>query len=754
LGGTNPQGRTIEFTSYYMLQDGRPCIPVMGEFHFSRYPHQDWEEELLKMKAGGIDIIATYVFWIHIEEDEGVFDWSGNRNLRHFVALCSRHQLQALVRIGPFAHGECRNGGLPDWLYGRPFPVRSNDERYLAYVRRWYTAIADQLKGLLFKDGGPVIGIQLENEYMHAGAPWEVTFKQGTEWIPAGSDGVEHIAALKRLAVEAGLEVPIYTCTGWLNSPFLEGEILPMQGGYAFTPWSPDPGYCQPPTREFLFRNRHLAPVLNGAPTYDAAAYPYACCEIGGGIQDTYYHRNIVPPEAVEALAMMNLAGGANLIGYYMYHGGSNPVGKHSYMNEFTVPRISYDFQAPIREFGQVAESYRYLRLLHLFLKDFGDLLAPMGVVVPDNAGEIPPENTTALRYAVRSKDGAGFVFLNNYQDHVEMQDIPDIGIPIRTADGTISIPYTQSLMLQKNVSAILPFGLSLSGVSLKYATNQLLTKIENPDAVTYVFFAPRGMLSEYAFDTTSYSTLDVHRGEVVEADGCTIVTVTPGTECVITLTSPSGKTVRLLTLTRHQAERCCKHMLWKTEQLGITEGTVVTAEGACYLYHRGEGEVGLSIYPGLEGDLTTPFGTFARSQDGYFTRYTLRLPEKDIPVQVAMSGTDRAIVRFPPEILDGVNNVFLRIDYTGDIGNCFMAGKLVSDNFRNGTPWEIGLKHLARCAPEMVILITPMVKNSGNGYLPTGMAFSPDTDAERLAAIHAITAVPEYRIPICRVQE
>jgi beta-galactosidase len=753
LGGANPQGRTIEFTNYYMVQDGKPCIPVMGEFHFSRYPHEDWEAELLKMKAGGVDIIATYVFWIHIEEDEGVFDWSGNRNLRHFIALCGRHQLQALVRIGPFAHGECRNGGLPDWLYGRPFPVRSNHDRYLAYVRRWYNAIAEQLKGLLFKDGGPVIGIQLENEYMHASAPWEVTFKQGTEWVPTGSDGVEHIAALKRLAVEAGLEVPIYTCTGWLNSPILEGEILPMQGGYAFTPWSPDPDYRQPPTREFLFRNRHLAPVVNGAPTYEAAAYPYACCEIGGGIQDTYYHRNIVPPEAVEALAILNLAGGANLIGYYMYHGGSNPVGKHSYMNEFTVPRISYDFQAPIREFGQVAESYRHLRLLHLFLKDFGDLLAPMGVVLPDDSGEISPENTTALRYAVRAKDGAGFLFLNNYQDHVEMQDIPDICIHIRTADRIISIPYAESLVLQKDVSAILPFGLSLKGVLLTYATTQLLTKIEDTDVTTYVFFAPRGMSSEYAFDPTNYCTLDVRGGEAVEADGCTVVTVTPGTDCAITLTSTSGETVRLLTLTRGQAERCCKQTLWQKERLIISDAIVVASDDGCCLYSVEQHEVGLSIYPAIEGGLTTPCGACVESQDGHFTRYTAQVPEKDIPIQVEMRGADRAIVRVPPEFLDGVNNIFLRIDYVGDIGNCFMAGKLVSDNFRNGSVWEIGLKHLAQCGPEMFILITPIVKKAGDGYRPTSMAFSPDTGAERLAVIHAITAVPEYRIPICRVQ-
>ena len=79
--------------------------------------------------------------------------------------------MYAIVRVGPFCHGEVRNGGMPDWLYGSPFPLRSNDERYLSLVRRLYREIGRQLRGLFFSEGGPIIGIQLENELMHAGAP-------------------------------------------------------------------------------------------------------------------------------------------------------------------------------------------------------------------------------------------------------------------------------------------------------------------------------------------------------------------------------------------------------------------------------------------------------------------------------------------------------------------------------------------------------------------------------------------------------
>lgn len=93
--------------------------------------------------------------------------------MRRFIELCGQRGLNFVLRIGPFVHGEWRNGGLPDWLYGQPFGVRSNDPRYLAHVGRFYNEIGAQVEGLLFRDGGPIIAIHIENEYMHAGAPWE-----------------------------------------------------------------------------------------------------------------------------------------------------------------------------------------------------------------------------------------------------------------------------------------------------------------------------------------------------------------------------------------------------------------------------------------------------------------------------------------------------------------------------------------------------------------------------------------------------
>ena len=116
FGGKNPGGQEIAVNSRYFLLDGKPWFPIMGEIHYSRYPREYWEESILKMQAGGIDIIATYVFWLHHEEIEGAMQWDGDCDLRYFVELCAQHHLKVFLRIGPWCHGEARNGGFPDWL--------------------------------------------------------------------------------------------------------------------------------------------------------------------------------------------------------------------------------------------------------------------------------------------------------------------------------------------------------------------------------------------------------------------------------------------------------------------------------------------------------------------------------------------------------------------------------------------------------------------------------------------------------------
>src|SRR5664279_5496105 len=234
-----PNGASIELNSRYLIRDGKPWLPVMGEIHYTRVPEQDWEEEILKMKAGGVQIIATYVIWIHHEEIEGEFDWTGRRDLRRFIELCGKHGMLVQLRVGPWVHGEVRNGGLPDWLMKRlpANEMRTNTAAFMDPVRKYYGQVAQQVKGLLWKDGGPILGIQIENEY--------------SDRSEHGGEG--YILALKALAIESGLDVPLYVITGWDNAVVPKGAVLPVYGGYADAPW--DASIQELPANEvYLFR--------------------------------------------------------------------------------------------------------------------------------------------------------------------------------------------------------------------------------------------------------------------------------------------------------------------------------------------------------------------------------------------------------------------------------------------------------------------------------------------------------------------
>lgn len=131
LGGVNPGGERIDVNSLYIERGGRPVIDVMGEYHFSRNHAENWYGELCKMRAGGVTIVASYRFWIYHEEVEGEFCFDGDLDIRRFVGDAKRAGLFVILRTGPWAHGECRNGGFPDWLMKKPYKLRDNNDGYM-----------------------------------------------------------------------------------------------------------------------------------------------------------------------------------------------------------------------------------------------------------------------------------------------------------------------------------------------------------------------------------------------------------------------------------------------------------------------------------------------------------------------------------------------------------------------------------------------------------------------------------------------
>jgi len=453
----------VTWDKYSLIIDGRRVCPVMGEVHYSRIPADEWSGEVSKMKDGGVTVIACYVFWNHIEETEGLFDWSGQRNLRQFLEVCKAENMPVVLRIGPFCHGEVRCGGIPDWLFGKGCKMRSEDPVFLKYTERIYRQIFTQVQGLQWKDGGPVMAMQFDNEYRGHGS---------------------YLMALKRMANEIGFDLPFYTRTGWpeLASPVPFGEMIPLYGDYADGFWERSleetaGNYY----KAFNFKAFRSSTAIATEQLGDQKEklnegdeqYPYFTCELGGGMMTAYHRRPYVYPEDAYSMAIVKLGSGSNLLGYYMYHGGTNPDGK-TWLNEMQrtpatnyndMPVKTYDFQAPLGEFGQNNPHYFMLRKIHLFMQDWGDILAPMEASFPCKQ-DIKKGDDSFLRWAVRSKDGSGFIFINNYE---RLQNLSaKKGVQLEACG--VKLP---KLNIPAGTMCILPVNID----GIRYATAQLIAK-------------------------------------------------------------------------------------------------------------------------------------------------------------------------------------------------------------------------------------------------------------------------------------
>ncbi|MGI6233359.1 MAG: beta-galactosidase [Prevotella sp.] len=465
LPSAKAQQPEVKWDSQSLIIGGHRVIPVMGEIHYSRLPVAEWLPALRDMKAGGITMIATYVFWNHIEEQQGVFRWDGQRNLRHFLELCKEENLPVILRVGPFCHGEVRGGGIPDWVLTSGCKTRSEDPQFLSYVRSLYRQIFTQIEGLQWKDGGPVVACQFDNEF---GGP------------------ASYLLTLKKIALECGFDLPFYTRTGWpgLSTPMPYGEMLPLFGDYADGFWdrSIKEGvgkYYQ----AFNFKGYRSSVAIaseqlnykNGTRSTANNEYPYFTCELGGGMMTSYHRRVYLYPEDAYSMALVKLGSGSNLLGYYMYHGGTNPEGL-TYLNEKQatlatnyndLPVKTYDFQAPLGEFGQRNPQFFSLRRIHLFMHDWAETLAPMKATFPCPQ-DIKQGDDSHLRWSYRSKGNQAFVFVNNYERFQNLKakkgiqwNVCGVKFPSRP----VTVP----------AGAMAIFPVNIDGI--RYATAQLIAK-------------------------------------------------------------------------------------------------------------------------------------------------------------------------------------------------------------------------------------------------------------------------------------
>ena len=631
MGGKNPKGEEINVTSRYFTRNGKPWIGVMGEFHFSRYSRENWHRELAKMKAGGITIVSTYLFWIYHEEIEGKMDFGGDNDIRAFIEECKDVGLDVVIRIGPWAHGECRNGAFPDWLLKKDYKLRDNNEEYLAVVKKWYQSIYNEVKGLFYKDGGNIIAVQIENEFV---------------------DNAEHLAKLKEITVECGFIAPIYTVTGWNSASGAKipvDEVVPVFGGYCEAPWENHMNRLSPSPHYFFNRMRNdsaigtdlIAKTQSDGWQLPYERYPFATCELGGGIEVTHHRRPIIKPMDIYAVSLVKLGDGNNLVGYYMYHGGTNKIGELSTFNETKAtgypndyPILSYDFQAPLSEYGEVREQYGLLNMLHMFVNDFGEEFAPM--IAVDSANSVAADDTNSLRYGMRTNGKSGFVFVNHYQRLTELADIENAVISAEN----VEFP---PIDVKGEVSFFMPFNMKMGDSVLEYATAQPLCKCDD----TYFFAEIPNIKAEYKFSK--------------------------GSANIVTVPFENAKYMRKL------------------------NGTVYIG-GGCNLYEENgqihsveDGEYICQKWNGSEFE-TLKIGQSAKQSNVEITGVENAPFEPKYKEELCIGG-ERELTWKKINVDGGYG--FAEIDYVGDVAQIYADGELVADDYYYGKTWRVPCKLL-----------------------------------------------------------
>ena len=643
-------GKTVAWDRHGLLIDGRRVCPVMGEIHYSRVPADEWETEVRKMKEGGVTIIATYVFWSHIEEQEGIFRWDGHRSLRTFLEVCKRQEIPVVLRLGPFCHGEVRNGGIPDWMFTKGCKLREQNPVFLGYAERLYRQIFTQVQGLQWKDGGPVIAAQFDNEYRGRG---------------------EYLMVLKKIATEIGFDLPFYTRTGWpeLRTPVPFGEMLPLYGDYADGFWDKEiTEGCGSYYKAFNFSTPSNSAgggenmgALDGVNDSKKAAessspsgrsggeYPYFTCELGGGMATAYHRRPYVYPEDAYSMALVKLGSGSNLLGYYMYHGGTNPEGVLHTLNECQtspgtanndLPVCTYDFQAPLGEFGQTYPHYYMLRPLHLFMQDYGELLAPMETSFPAPQNLKKGEDTQ-LRWSVRTKvvpsaseEGApGFIFINNYERLQNLTTKKNV----RLEACGVRLP---KLTIPAGCMAVFPVNID----GIRFATAQLVAKRDGKIYMMQVKGIPTSLCLQ---------------------NGKTLRNLKPkGTD------TPVYKNFYLLT--QEEAEHLFLPSVAKNDELVNVNCVKVKEAGPLRTVKKGKAKV-----------------AEAPSEADWEQAAVYKI---EVPSSISSQ---------PARLLS--------ITYRGDCARLYAGGKLVADNFQYGRPFLYGLWRLPEGVSELELRILPM---------------------------------------------
>ncbi|KAL0985676.1 hypothetical protein UPYG_G00160350 [Umbra pygmaea] len=315
---------SIDYKNNCFQKDGKPFQYVSGSIHYSRVPHYYWKDRLLKMYMTGLNAVQTYVPWNFHEEKQGVYNFSGDRDLEHFLDLANQTGLLVILRPGPYICAEWEMGGLPAWLLQKPnIVLRSADTDYLEAVNTWMAVLLPKIKRWLYTNGGNIISVQVENEY---GSYYKCDFNY-----------MRHLRTLFQFFL--GENTVLFTTDGNTDKEMRCGTL---EGMYATIDFGTDTNVSQAFSRQRRFEPR--GPLVNS--------------EFYTGWLDHWGDQHAqVDTQKVSSMLGEMLSLGAS-VNMYMFEGGTN----YGYWNgadhdnSFRSVVTSYDYNAPLSEAGDPTE--------------------------------------------------------------------------------------------------------------------------------------------------------------------------------------------------------------------------------------------------------------------------------------------------------------------------------------------------------------------------------------------------------------
>jgi beta-galactosidase len=351
-----PHTFTVSGTQF--LYDGKPYQILSGEMHYPRVPRAYWRDRFRMARAMGLNTITTYVFWNVHEPKPGVYDFSGQNDVAEYIREAQQEGLNVILRPGPYVCAEWELGGYPSWLLkDQNLVLRGDNPQYMAAVKTWFARLGQEIRPLLLANGGPILAIQVENEY--------------------GSFGDDHayMEAVKADLIASGMTGLLYTA---------DGPSLIPKGGLPELPAVINFG-----TGDAESSFRELAKIRPDGPRMSG--------EYWAGWFDHWGQKHEVTDGAKQAAEYEWMLRQGYSVSMYMFHGGTSfgwMNGANSDGKNYEPDTTSYDYDAPLDEKG--APRAKFFAFRDAIARVTGKTPPPVPAPPPMSAFPVAPVRLSA----------------------------------------------------------------------------------------------------------------------------------------------------------------------------------------------------------------------------------------------------------------------------------------------------------------------------------------------------------------------